>query len=138
MKKSILSTFLILLAIPSFAQDFNPIKTEVLLQSTSSWDSTLFQPYPEGQPEITISRITIQPGAQLPMHTHPNPLGGVILSGELTVYKEDGTSHTFQSGDPILEVVNTKHYGKNTGEEPTVLIAFYIGVEGVPLTILNQ
>jgi len=138
MRTIILASFFLLLSSSAFPQDSSPIKTEVLLQSTSTWDSTLFQPYPEGQPEITISRITIQPGAQLPVHTHPNPLGGVILSGELTVYKEDGTSHTFQSGDPILEVVNTKHYGKNTGEEPTVLIAFYIGVVDVPLTILDQ
>ncbi len=137
MKKTLTTLLLILLTLPVFAQDSTAINTEVLLVSKTTWDGALLKAYPEGQPEITISKITIQPGAQLPVHTHPNPLGGVILEGKLTVYKEDGTSHTFEAGDPILEVVNTRHFGKNTGEVPAVLIAFYVGVEGIPLTVIE-
>lgn len=136
--KGSLTLFFLFVSFCVQGQEQSPIKTEVLQVSTTTWDGNMFEAYPDGQPEITISRITLEPGARLPMHYHPNPLGGVILSGELTVYKEDGASNTFLEGDPILEIVNTKHFGENTGDVVTVLIAFYVGIEGVPLTILDE
>eukprot|EP00295_Goniomonas_pacifica_P001991 CAMPEP_0175807432 /NCGR_PEP_ID=MMETSP0107_2-20121207/1717_1 /TAXON_ID=195067 ORGANISM="Goniomonas pacifica, Strain CCMP1869" /NCGR_SAMPLE_ID=MMETSP0107_2 /ASSEMBLY_ACC=CAM_ASM_000203 /LENGTH=79 /DNA_ID=CAMNT_0017118981 /DNA_START=61 /DNA_END=300 /DNA_ORIENTATION=+ len=76
-------------------------------------------------------------GFQLPVHKHVTPLGGVILEGELTVIKENGEQKVFKAGDSLVEVMNHWHFGKSTGDVPTVLIAFYIGEEGTPLSI-NQ
>tara|TARA_R110000868_G_scaffold304437_19_gene565362 strand:- start:16924 stop:17337 length:414 start_codon:yes stop_codon:yes gene_type:complete len=120
----------------SFAQE-ETIKVEVLSKSTTSWDGTTLQNYPEGQPEITISRITIPIGFKLPPHTHQTPLAGYVVSGELTVIKNDSTSHTVKAGETIVELINTVHYGSNEGSEPVVLLAFYMGIEGIPLSI-NQ
>jgi quercetin dioxygenase-like cupin family protein len=42
--------------------------------------------YPSGAPAlITAVEITLQPGQQTGWHTHPVPLLGYILEGELTV-----------------------------------------------------
>ena len=110
---------------------------EVLSKTSTSWDGSVIEAYPDGKPEITISKITLPVGFELPVHKHVTPLGGIILEGELTVTKENGESKVFKAGDPIVEVMNTWHAGKNTGDVPTVLIAFYIGEEGTPLSI-NQ
>lgn len=138
MKKTLITLFLVLFVPAVLAQELTAINTEVLTVAKRSWDGTLLAPYPEGQPEITVSRISIEPGAELPVHSHPNPLAAVILAGELTLYKEDGTTRTFQAGDSFLEVVNAKHFGRNTGNFPTVLIAFYVGVEGIPITVIEE
>lgn len=113
------------------------VSVEILNKSGSSWDGSIIANYPDGEPEITIAKITLPAGFQLPKHKHPTPLGGYILSGELTVVRDDSTSHQFKAGDSIIELVDTWHYGKNEGTVPTVLIAFYIGLKDVPLSI-NQ
>lgn len=111
---------------------------EVLSKSTTSWDGTILPNYPEGEPEITISKITLPVGFQLPVHKHPIPLGGYILSGELTVTIEDGKTHKAKAGETLIELVNTWHFGKNEGTEPVVLIAFYIGVKDQPISIPKE
>ncbi|MBO6524225.1 MAG: cupin domain-containing protein [Balneolaceae bacterium] len=127
---------IIILPVGLFAQE-ETVKVEVLSKTSSSWDGAEIEAYPSGKPEITISRITMPVGFELPVHKHTTPLGGMILEGELTVTKENGESKVFKAGDPIVEVMNTWHAGKNTGEVPTVLIAFYIGEQDTPLSI-NQ
>ncbi len=131
--------FLALIAsfsINSTAQE-ETIIVEVLSKTSSSWDGLEIEAYPTGKPEIIISRITMPVGSELPVHKHTTPLGGIILEGELTVTKENGESKIFKAGDPIVEVMNTWHAGKNTSDVPTVLIAFYIGEVGTPLSV-NQ
>lgn len=127
------------IAISAIAQKTaQTIQTEILSKSSTSWDGSNILSYPEGQPEITISRITIPAGLQLPVHKHPNPLGGIVLQGELTVIREDGKRHTVKAGESIIEVINTWHYGKNEGDIPVVLIAFYIGIKDQLLTVLKE
>ena len=111
----------------------SPIQTETLIQSTSSWDGTPYVSYPAGRPEITILKITIAPHTALKWHSHPMPNAGYILSGELTVEKEDGTKRHFVAGQAITETVNSVHRGI-TGATPTVLIVFYPGTPGLPLS----
>jgi quercetin dioxygenase-like cupin family protein len=61
------------------------------------------------------------------------PNAGYILSGELTIQKKDGTKQHFVAGQAITETVNSVHRGI-AGEEPTVLIVFYPGTPGMPLS----
>jgi len=75
------------------------VESEVLAKSTSSWDGNLLQGYPEGQPEITIIRIKIPPGASLPMHKHPVINTGVLVKGSLTVETKDGKKLYLNEGD---------------------------------------
>lgn len=117
------------------AQDVNTVKVEVLAKTSSSWDGGSLPDYPKGKPEITILRITIPPGVQLPLHKHPVINAGVLLKGELTVVTEDNKTLHLKAGDSIVEVVNKWHHGKNEGNKPAEIIVFYAGIRGTPITI---
>lgn len=111
------------------------VTAKILTKSTHSWDGTPLSAYPPGQPQITIMRIRIPSGTILPLHTHPVINAGVLISGELTVVTKTGKSLQLKAGDPIVEVVNTWHYGKNQGSEPADIIVFYAGTKDAPITL---
>jgi len=113
----------------------NDIETNVLVKSGSSWDGAVLPAYPTQKPEISILRIKIPAGAQLPLHKHPVINAGVLLSGELTVITKDNKTLHLKAGDPIVEVVDTWHYGKNEGDVPAEIIVFYAGTPDSPITV---
>src|SRR5690554_5058376 len=108
-----------------------------LVKATQSWDGERLPRYPEGQPEVTILRITIPAGARLDTHSHPVINAGVLISGELTVVTSDGKTLELKAGDPIVEVVNTLHYGINQGTSPAEIIVFYAGIVDTPVTVVE-
>ncbi len=110
-------------------------EVDIIVQSSSSWDGEALPAYPAGQPEVTILKITIPKGTQLPVHEHPVINAGVLLAGELAVKTEDGDVLHLQAGDPIVEVVDKWHYGINEGNEPVEIIVFYAGIKDMPITI---
>jgi quercetin dioxygenase-like cupin family protein len=111
------------------------VNVETLAKTSTSWNGQLLPYYLQGRPEITILRITIPPGTQLPLHKHPVINAGVLLEGELTVITEDNDILHLEAGEAIIEVVNKWHYGINEGETPAKIIAFYAGVEDIPVTV---
>ena len=111
----------------------SPIKIETVTQSTSSWDGTPYKAYPSGQPQLTILKFTIAPNTTMKWHTHPLPNAAYILSGELTIEKKDGTKKHFVAGQGLTETVDSEHRGI-TGAKPVVLIVFYPGTPGLPLS----
>ncbi len=114
------------------------LNVQQLVKSVKSWDESLLPQYPVGQPEITILKISIPAGTRLETHTHPVINAGVLVKGELTVYKENGETLKLKAGDPIVEVVNTLHYGLNEGDETAEIIVFYAGIEGNPITFISS
>ena len=114
------------------------IKVEKLIQDSNSWDHKMLPAYPNGEPEVTILKITIPAGAKLPLHHHPVINAGVLLSGELTVFAADGKTNTLKAGDALIELVNTEHYGQNTGDTDAQIIVFYAGIKGEPITVKNE
>jgi len=127
--------FALLLSGNVFAGEVNAVQTDVLAKTGSSWDGSHLPDYPKGTPEITILRIKIPAGEQLPLHIHPVINAGVLMSGELTVVTEDNRTLYLKAGDSIVEVVNTWHHGKNEGDKTAELIMFYAGVRDIPVTI---
>jgi quercetin dioxygenase-like cupin family protein len=111
------------------------IVVKELVRSSKSWDGELLPPYPQGQPEITILRISIPPGARLETHSHPVINAGVLMSGQLTVETTDGKILHLKAGDPIIEVVKTLHYGINNGAVPAEIVVFYAGIVGQAITV---
>ena len=117
------------------AADAPTATNEVLLKSTSSWDGTPYIRYPDGAPELTTLKITIPPRTELAWHSHPMPNVAYVLSGELTVeQREGGQSKTIKAGDVLPEMVDINHRGR-TGDNPVVLIVFYAGTKGMPLSV---
>jgi quercetin dioxygenase-like cupin family protein len=108
-----------------------------LAKTSQSWNGATLPAYPPGQPKMTILRIIIPAGARLETHSHPVINAGVLISGQLTVITKDGETLHLQAGDPIVEVVNTLHYGINEGNVPAEIIVFYAGVVDTPITIIE-
>ena len=80
-------------------------------------------------------RIKIPAGAELPRHQHPVINAVVLLSGELTVVAKDKKTLHLIAGDPIVEVVNKAHYGKNEGTKTAEIIVIYAGSVDKRITI---
>ncbi|MFC5046197.1 cupin domain-containing protein [Aquimarina hainanensis] len=109
-----------------------------LIKTTKSWNGSPLPQYPEGTPEVTILKITIPPKTKLPLHRHPEINAGVLLKGALTVISEANDTLYLKEGDPIVELVNSWHFGKNEGNKPAEIVVFYAGVQGSPITILKD
>lgn len=110
-----------------------PSYYEVLTKSTNMWDGTALPAYPEGQPEITVVKVTVAPGKTLPMHTHPSINAAYMVSGEATVVTKDGKKKVVKAGEAFIELVDTWHYGINHGTEPAEIVVFYAGTPGTAL-----
>jgi quercetin dioxygenase-like cupin family protein len=110
------------------------IESQTLLHSSSAWDGIAYDAYAKGAPELSVLKITIPPNTTMKWHTHPMPNAAYIVSGAITVQEASGnkTRH-FVAGQVLPETVNTVHRGV-TGDEPVVLIVFYAGVKGMPLS----
>lgn len=114
------------------------ISSETLLQTTKAWDGTPYVSYGTGQPQITVLRISIPPHSALPWHRHPVINVGYVLNGKLFVEKQgDGLRRELQAGEALPEMVGGLHRGY-TEDEPATLLAFYAGIEGTPLTVVDD
>ena len=122
--------------ITSEANQASPVAKQ-LVKTTQSWNGEFLPAYPQGKPEITILRISIPAGTQLDTHSHPVINAGVLISGQLTVVTTDGKTLHLKAGDPIVEVVNTLHYGMNEGKVPAEIVVFYAGVVDTPITVVE-
>jgi quercetin dioxygenase-like cupin family protein len=110
------------------------IKVEQLLKADTSWDGVPYKKYPEGKPELSVLKITIPPHTKMQWHTHPMPNVAYVLSGELTVVKKDtGETKNIKAGEVLPETIGTVHRGM-TEDSPAVLIVFYAGNKGMPLS----
>lgn len=119
----------LLCATTAFAAE---VRKEKLLETTKAWDGTAYQ-YPKGQAELSVLRITIPAHTRMAWHEHPVPNAAYIVSGELTVERKDGKSLHLKAGDVLPELVNVVHRGE-AGDSDVVLIVFYAGAVGVPLS----
>lgn len=111
------------------------IHSTQLLKTTKTWDGKSVN-YPTDKPaEITALIIDIPVGAETGWHHHPVPSFAYIIEGTLDVHLKDGSINHLKAGDPLVEVVNTSHNGKNTGNVPVKIMVFYTGTLNTPLTI---
>lgn len=109
--------------------------SEKLIESYLSWNGDSLPAYPEGKPKISIVKVTIPPHSELPKHYHPVINAGILLKGELTVVDEKGNTLHMKAGDPIIEVVDLIHYGKNEGDFPAEIVVFYAGTDGKEIVV---
>lgn len=87
------------------------------------------------KPEVTALVVEISPGGETGWHLHPVPVYAYIIKGALEVEMENGDIHTYNEGDAVIEMVGKPHNGKNRGEIPVKLAAFYTGEQGAPNTV---
>jgi len=92
-------------------------------------------------PELSLGRVTVMPGAVLPVHYHPGTQIGVVGQGELTysVFTGEiewhrghgptgepymigpGVTVVVRPGDALVESPESIHQGRNDGAVPLVI-----------------
>jgi quercetin dioxygenase-like cupin family protein len=75
----------------------------------------------------------------LPVHKHPYPRYGYVLSGELRVTNmETGQNDTYKPGDFVLESVGQWHMGANIGGKRLKLLVIDIVEKGQMNTVVRK
>ena len=84
----------------ALAQDTSstPVAAQTTETQTASLMATTIDEMPAAPLTVRLLRITLQPGASVPMHVHPGPEFDRVESGTLTV-KSKGTALVFRSAD---------------------------------------
>ena len=85
--------------------------------------------------EVSIVKVILPPGKSTGWHKHFFPVFAYVLQGTLTVEVEKMKALQFPVNSSFSEVVNTLHNGVNNGKEDVILIAFFLGEKGKPLSV---
>jgi len=85
--------------------------------------------------EVSIVKVILPPGKSTGWHKHFFPVFAYVLQGTLTVEIEKIKALQFPVNSSFSEVVNTLHNGVNNGKEDVILIAFFLGEKGKPLSV---
>jgi quercetin dioxygenase-like cupin family protein len=86
-----------------------------------------------------VAKITVQPGARFPWHTHAGPVVANIDQGALTyVEGDDCHEHSYSEGEAFVDTGHGDvHSAYNPGTTPAVIYAtFFEAPKEGPLTIL--
>lgn len=111
------------------------IKSEKIIETSKAWDGSPLPSYPSASPVISIYKYTFPPHTITNPHYHKIINCGVVLSGTLTIVCADGSFHDFHAGEPLVETDGEINHGENRGDEPAVVLMFYAGAHGLPLSI---
>lgn len=112
--------------------------SEKLIQTQTHWNQQPIQPIHIDHPQVSMLRITIPVGEKLAMHKHPVLNIGYLTKGELTVRSDKGEKLVMKAGDPIVELVDTWHYGESTGSEDAEIVVVYVGEKDKDLSIIKD
>jgi quercetin dioxygenase-like cupin family protein len=76
---------------------------------------------------VVTTRVTVQPGAQIPWHTHHGPVFVTIAQGELTYVSSDGCSRRlYPTGTAFVDPGHGHvHTAYNSGKAVTVFVATF-------------
>jgi quercetin dioxygenase-like cupin family protein len=115
-------------------------------------------PVDVADPELALGRVTIMPGAVIPVHHHPGTQIGVVVQGTLTYSVFTGTvewqrANAHQSaphviaagetvrvptGDALVEAPGSIHQGRNDGTIPVVIYLSTLFPVGAPRAIVGE
>src|SRR6059058_1223049 len=126
-----LALVVVLCAITVFAITAYATVTQMRLAQGTIAFSELFN----GPAEVTVTKITLQPGDVIPWHYHPGKVYVVVQSGTITEDSGCGGSEVFTAGQAFEEPIPRVHQVRNTGTEAAVLFGTLISLPGQPLAI---
>jgi quercetin dioxygenase-like cupin family protein len=137
--------------VPSAAQP-DPISTEFLtgravftdnvdLKIKNKLDGEATEVVNVKDPSRTVTaRITVQPGAQFPWHTHPGPVVVNVEEGELNyVAADDCVERVYEAGDAFVDAGGDHvHTAFNDTDDVTVLVATFFGAPQTGLVTIPE
>jgi quercetin dioxygenase-like cupin family protein len=141
---------------PSLAQDATPEVASAPVITSEVLGSAV--PAAVENPELALGRVTVMPGAVLPVHHHPGTQIGVVVQGELTYtvftgnikwYQSDdqadephiigpGETVVVHTGDALVESPDSIHQGRNNGRVPLVIYLSTLFPAGAPRAIVAE
>ena len=142
----------------SVAQEATPAATPAAAVAIASEVLGRAQPAAVAEPELALARVTVMPGAVLPVHHHPGTQIGVVVQGELTYtvmtgeiewYGAGGSSEppsliqpgqtvTVGVGEALVESPGSIHQGRNEGAVPLVIYLSTLFPTGAPRAIVIE
>lgn len=86
---------------------------------------------------LAVLRITVQPGARFPWHSHPGPVMVAVTKGEIVyVDAHDCVERPYGQGSAFVDPGDDVHLAFNRTGGETVLVATFLGApDAGPLTI---
>ncbi len=114
--------------------DSKPVIVETIKSASESWNGDSYE-YPKGKAQITLQRITAQPGFKTPLHFHSQPGIAYLVKGNLTCGTINGKVLKVGPGESFSTPQNTVHYCESVGKESAVVFVTSAGVKGSELTI---
>ena len=122
---------------PVFGQDDQALpqgfEAQPVLKSTTTADGEPIQ-FPAGSPEIVSVVGTLAPNGRTALHQHPVPVYVYVMEGSLSVKTEGAEARNYEAGDAFLESVGHWHQAFNESDQPTKILAVFMGEEGKPTT----
>lgn len=110
--------------------EFIPSKEIKVLSNSGVESEQLLFPENSASARVTITRVTLAPGATSPRHRHEtSEQAWVAISGVGTLLLDQGQSHPFQAGDVVRFAEGDVHGFENTGTVPFV----YFSVTSPPI-----
>ncbi len=104
------------------------VQSEVLYRTSASWDGTPYPAYPEGQPVLSLVKVSIPANTTLDWHCHQGFNLGYLAEGKLEVETRDGKQIHLKAGDTLAELVNEVHRG-HTREQAATVMVFHAATE---------
>lgn len=115
-------------------------------------------PVEVADPELSLARVTVMPGAVLPKHVHPGTEIGAVVQGELTytvfsgevaLYRADdpagdpymiaaGETVVVRAGDVLVETAGAVHQARNDGDGPITIYLSSLFPDGAPRSTLVE
>ncbi len=114
------------------------ITSTQLIKTTTTWDGKAITYPTDEKAQVTALMIEIPVNGETGWHRHPVPSFAMIVDGTLDVMLKDGSVNHLKAGDPLVEVVDTAHNGRNTGNVPVKIMVFYTGTVNSVLTIKEK
>jgi quercetin dioxygenase-like cupin family protein len=134
--KNLMFTFLILFICSGVNAQYNKgvILEPILKTDTTSIGQKIVYPSFDND-EVSIVKVTIPPGQSTGWHKHVFPVFAYVLQGTLTIEVENMKTLEFPNHSSFSEVINKLHNGVNKGKKDVILIAFFMGEKGKPLSV---
>ncbi len=111
-----------------------PVVVETLLNATKSWNGDSYT-YPKGKAQMTLQRITAQPGFKTPLHVHSQPGVAYVVKGSLSCETLSGKALKVGSGESFATPQDSVHSCESVGNEAALVFIASAGVKGQKITI---
>lgn len=138
---ALVATALVLLGACGSDDSDSAEETDRVVALLEQVDSTILGQdfdYPPGDPQVTASVLTLQPGEETGWHHHDTPLIAYVLEGAVTVdYGDEGT-RTYETGEALVEAIGTSHNGMTEGDSRVQLLVINVGSDEAENTVSDE